>query len=134
VGRDGITLREYTHRYFEVATAATVSVYDRAGQRLTTVYLAWPPELGQATMDQMLTALLTELFERWEGPLPRLAYVADAGSHESGYFDRVLRRLRHPRTKKRLKWTRVVDFYHAAERVWSMAEALFGPVTRAGHA
>ena len=134
VGRDGITLREYTHRCFEVATAATVSIYDRAGQRLTTVYLAWPPELGQATMDKLLTALLTELFARWEGPLPRLAYVADAGSHESGYFDRVLRHLRHPRTKKRLKWTRVVDFFHAAERVWSMAEALFGSGTREGHA
>ena len=40
VGRDGITLREYTHRFFEVATAATVSVYDRAGKRLATVYLA----------------------------------------------------------------------------------------------
>lgn len=133
VGRDGVTLREYTHRFFEVATAATVSVYDRAGKRLTTIYLAWPPELGQATMDRMLTDLLTDLFAGWEGPLPRLAYVADAGSSESGYFDRVLRRLRHPRTGERLPWTRVVDFYHAAERVWSMGSALFGQDTRAGN-
>jgi len=29
VGRDGITLRQYQYSFFEVATAATVSVYDR---------------------------------------------------------------------------------------------------------
>lgn len=88
VGRDGITLREYRHRFSEVATAATVSVYDRAGKRLRTIYLAWPPELGQATMDAMLTELLSELFSRWEGPLPRLAYVTDSGSNEIDYFDK----------------------------------------------
>lgn len=129
VGRDGITLREYTHRVFEVATAATVSVYDRAGKRLATVYLAWPPELGQATMDRMLTSLLNELLGRWTGPLPQLAYVADSGASESGYFD-TLRRMRHPRTGQRLVWQRVVDYYHAAERIWSMAAALFGKNTR----
>ena len=77
VGRDGITLREYAHSAFQVATTATVSVYDRQGKRLITVYLAHPPELGQATMDLMLTELLTELLERYDGPLPRLAYVTD---------------------------------------------------------
>jgi len=40
VGRDGITLREYKHCAFRVATAATVSIYDRRGKRLITVYLA----------------------------------------------------------------------------------------------
>lgn len=133
VGRDGITLREYTHRFFEVATAATVSVYDRAGKRLVTAYLAWPPELGQATMDQMLTGLLTELLERWQGPLPRLAYVADSGGNESSYFERTLRRMIHPRTGKSLVWQRVVDYYHVSERVWSMAAALFGKDTKAAH-
>jgi hypothetical protein len=125
VGRDGITLREYRHRSFEVATAATVSVYDRAGKRLKTIYLAWPPELGQATMDSMLTALLNELLSRWDGPLPRLAYVTDSGSNEVGYFEQVLRRMNHPSTGKRLDWLRVADFYHVSERIWAMAEALF---------
>jgi len=130
VGRDGITLRQYKHSFFEVATAATVSVYDRAGKRLTTIYLAWPPELGQATMDQMLTQLLCGLFNRWPGPLPRLAYVADSGSNENGYYERVLRQMCHPRTGQRLSWQRVVDYYHVSERVWAMASALFGPGTR----
>ncbi len=134
VGRDGITLREYKHRFFEVATAGTVSVYDRAGRRLTTVYLAWPPELGQATMDRLLTELLQALFHRWEGPLPRLAYVTDSGSNENGYDKQILRRMVHPRTGKPLFWQRVVDYYHVSERIWAMATALFGKETRKGHA
>ncbi len=123
-GRDGITLR---HRlgYFEVATAATVSVYDRAGKRLGTIYLAHPPELGQGTMDAMLTGLLEELLSRWTGPLPRLAYVTDSGRKETEYFRRVLRPMKHPVSGVKLEWKRIADFYHASERVWAMADALF---------
>lgn len=129
VGRDGITLCDYQYRFWEVATTATVTVFDRAGKRITTVFLAWSPELGQATMSQMLTDLLNEVLKQWEGPLPTLAYVADAGDNESGYFKDTLARMVHPRTGERLCWERVVDFYHAAERVWTMAEALFGKDT-----
>ncbi len=134
VGRDGITLREYAHSAYQVATTGTVSVYDRRGKRLITVYLAYPPELGQATMDQMLTDLLTELLERYGGPLPRLAYVTDSGSNETGYFEKVLRRMVHPLTGKRLEWTRVADYYHVSERIWTMAEVLFGKGTREANA
>ena len=115
-----------------MATTATITVFDRAGKRLTTIYLAWRPELGQATMSQMLTELLTELFQKWEGPLPTLAYIADSGDQESSYFQDVLAGMRHPRTGERLAWQRVVDFYHAAERVWTMAEALFGKKSSKG--
>ena len=124
-GRDGITLCEWTHRFWEVATTGTITVFDRAGKRLTTIYLASRPELGQATMSGMLTAGLTELLKQWTGPLPNLAYVADSGGNESSYFEDVLARMRHPRTQEALHWQRVVDFYHAAERIWSMAAALF---------
>ena len=126
VGRDGITLCEYKHRFWEVATTATVTVFDRAGKRLTTIYLASRPELGQTAMSEMLTALLTELFEKWDSPLPTLAYVADSGGKESSYFEEVLRKMRHPLTEECLEWQRVVDYFHAAERIWAMAEALFG--------
>lgn len=132
VGRDGITLRQYATQCFEVATAATVSVYDRAGKRLLTIYLAHPSELGQATMSRLLSELLRELFEHWEGPLPQLAYVADSGGNESSYFEKKLTHMKHPGTGKRLKWQRVVDFYHAASRVWEMAHALFGKNSQAG--
>jgi hypothetical protein len=126
VGRDGITLRQYKNGIFEIATAATVTVFDRSGKRLTTVYLAWQPELGQATMSEMLTSLLTEVLEQWHGPLPTLAYITDSGSSESSYYKDVLERMCHPRTGKRLAWQRVADYYHAAERVWKMSEMLFG--------
>ncbi len=129
VGRDGITLCEYKHRFWEVATTATVTVFDRAGKRLTTISLAYSPELGQTTMSQMITGVLTELFQRWDGPMPRLAYVADSGGNESNYFKNTLAKMRHPRTGERLHWHRVVDFYHAAERIWTMAELLFGKGT-----
>lgn len=124
VGRDGITLR---HRvgFFEVATAATISIYDRAGKRLATVDLAHPPELGQATMDAMISGLLKELFSRYQGRLPRLAYVTDSGSNEVDYFRRVLRKMKHPISGEKLEWIRVADFYHVSERVWALADALF---------
>jgi len=134
VGRDGITLREYANSAFKVATAGTVSVYDRRGKRLITVYLAHPPEPGQTTMDQMLTDLLTELLERYSGPLPRLAYVTDSGISETGYFENVLRRMVHPRTGNLLEWIRVADYYHASERIWTMAEVLFGKGTQKSNA
>jgi hypothetical protein len=133
VGRDGVTLREYRYRFFEYATVATVSVYDRAGGRLGTVYLARAPELGQAQMTERLTALIQEVLRRWEGPLPRLTYVTDAGDHETKYYDQVLANMAHPRTAEKLDWIRIVDYYHAAQRIWTMAEALFGKDQRAGH-
>jgi len=126
VGRDGITLCEYRHRFWEVATAATVTVYDRRGRRLGSVYLAFAPQLGQQSMTDHLTALLRDVLQRWEGPLPRLAYVTDAGDHETAYYRNVLRTMRHPRTGERLPWRRIVDYYHASQRIWDLAEALFG--------
>jgi hypothetical protein len=127
-GRDGITLgvRCKGGRIFEVASTGTLSVLDRRGQRLGTVYLAYTPESGQARMSRALTQLLQEVFQRWQGTLPHLSYVTDAGDNETGYFDRVLSRMRHPRTGARLNWVRVVDYYHASERLWTMAELLFG--------
>lgn len=134
VGRDGVTLREYRYRFFENASVGTVTVYNRSGKRLGTVYLAFAPQLGQGNMTQRLTWLVREVLRRWEGPLPRLAYVTDAGDTETSYYRRVLCNMRHPRTGERLSWQRIVDFYHAAERVWTMAEALFGSQSAAGRA
>lgn len=127
-GRDGITLglRIKGGAIYEVATTATLSVYDRRGTRLGTVYLAHTPESGQTTMSTQLTALIKEVLLRWSGPLPRLSYVTDAGDNETAYYRRVLRRMRHPVSGKRLLWQWVVDYYHASLRLTTMAEALFG--------
>lgn len=133
VGRDGVTLCDHRYSFWEVATAATVTVFDRSGKRKLTVYLAHIPELGQASMSRMLTELLRDVLQQWEGPSPTLAYIADSGGNESGYFEEVLRRMDHPRTGARLAWQRVVDYYHVAERVWTTAEALFGKTGRRYH-
>jgi hypothetical protein len=128
VGRDGITLgiRCQGGSVHEVATCGTVTVLDRRGRRLGTVYLAYVPEFGQGTMSKQLTALVREVLQRWQGPLPRLCYVTDSGDNETTYYDRVLSRMKHPRTGEKLEWIRVADYYHVSERVWTMAEALFG--------
>jgi hypothetical protein len=128
VGRDGISLgiRIKKGNVFEMATTATVSVMDRAGKRLGTVYLAYTPEPDQVRMSQELTRLVRAVLKRWSGVLPRLCYVTDAGKCETTYYKRVLTKMRHPRTKERLKWIRVVDYYHASQRLWTMAECLFG--------
>jgi hypothetical protein len=128
VGRDGITLGLSLKGFtlYEVATTGTPTVYDRRGRRLGTVYLAYTPESGQGTMSDQLTRLLEEVLRRWQGPLPRLSYVTDAGENETAYYRKVLRRLRHPLTDQRLSWCWVVDYYHASERLWTMADALFG--------
>jgi hypothetical protein len=128
IGRDGISLGVPIRggTIFEVASAGTVTVLDRRGQRVGTVYLAYMPESKQGTMSQQLTRLVQEALQRWQRPLPRLCYVTDAGDNETAYYATVLRRMRHPRTGQRLEWTRVLDFYHATERLWKMADALFG--------
>jgi hypothetical protein len=128
VGRDGISLGVPIRggTLFEVASAGTVSVLDRRGERLGTVYLAFMPESMQGTMSAALTKLITAVLQRWQRPVPRLCYVTDAGDNETAYYEKVLRRMRHPLTGERLLWTRVVDYYHASERLWTMAEALFG--------
>jgi hypothetical protein len=128
VGRDGITLGLRLRRgsVFEVATAATVSVLDRRGRRRGTVYLAYTPESYQTTMSRQLTRLLRDVLGQWPGALPRLCYVTDAGDNETAYYDAVLSRMTHPRSGAGLDWIRVVDYYHASERVWKLAEVLFG--------
>jgi hypothetical protein len=129
-GRDGVTLRDYRWRFFECASVATLTVLDRRGQRLGTVYLGCVPEPNQITLRQRLTAVIEEVLRRWEGSLPRLCYVTDTGDNETTYYQQVLRRMRHPRTQARLQWQRVIDFYHTMERIWTMAEVLFGASTR----
>lgn len=135
VGRDGISLGVPVRggTIFEVASAGTVAVYDRRGQRLGTVYLARMPESKQGTMSEQLTRLVDEVLQCWQRQLPRVCYVTDAGDNETTYYETVLRRMRHPRTGERLEWIRVVDYYHASERLWTMSEALFGkgPIAKA---
>jgi hypothetical protein len=133
VGRDGITLgmRCKGGSVNEVASCGTMTVLDRRGRRLGTIYLAYVPESGQKTMTQQLTLLVIDVLKRWQGPMPRFSYVTDSGDNETAYYDKVLSRMKHPITGEKLEWIRVADYYHASERLWTMAEQLFGKGGRA---
>jgi len=124
VGRDGVMVP--MRPFWEEAATATLSVYDRGGRRLGTVYLGRMPEPGQSTLTEQLTRLILAVLTAWDGPLPRLHYVTDAGHHPQDFFRNVLRKMIHARTGERLKWTWAVDYYHACERLTKIAEALFG--------
>ena len=125
-GRDGVLVPIRGDGYQEASTA-TVSVYDRRGRRLGTVYLGQMPEAHQASLTAALTALVTEVLRRWEGPLPRLVYVTDKGQAQDDYYRRVLRRQRHPRQPgQRLAWEWVLDFFHVCGYLAKLREALFG--------
>jgi hypothetical protein len=131
-GRDGVFVPIRGDDSYREAATATLSVYDRAGRRLGTVYLGRMPEPGQGALSAQLTRLITDVLAGWPGPLPRLAYVTDAGHHPTEYYERVLKPMRHPsRPGEPLKWEWVVDYYHASEYIHKLSQALFRDPRRA---
>ena len=125
-GRDGVMVPIRGHGYQEAA-AATLSVYDRRGRRLGTVYLGEMPQAHQTAMSAALTDLLEAVLASWAGPTPRLAYVTDKGQAAEDYYRRVLRRMADPRHPgQRLAWEWVLDYFHVAGYVGKLREALFG--------
>ena len=132
VGRDGVMV-PIRHGGYQEASTATVSVYDRRGRRLGTVYLGQMPEPRQQTLTAQLNRLLSAVLEGWQGPLPRLAYVTDKGKVQDNYWH-LLRTMTHPRDGQRLYWDWVLDFFHVCGYVGQLREALFEPTNRAGYA
>lgn len=134
VGRDGLMLPIRGLSKYKEGAVGTVSVFNRWGKRLGTVYVGQMPQSGQAELSGQLTRLIHEVLATWEGPLPRLVYVTDAGFHCREYFERVLCRMTDPRRPGQLlSWEWVVDYYHACQYVSRLGEAIFGP-GRAAHA
>lgn len=134
VGRDGIFLPIRHEKTYKEGAVATLSVYDRRGRRLGTVYLGQMPEPHQRTLSDRLTRLIEQVLSDWDGAWPRLAYVTDAGHHPTEYYREVLRKMADPRRQgKCLYWIWIVDFYHASEYVGKLGEVLFDNL-RAGRA
>lgn len=133
-GRDGIHVPIRKDGYHEGATA-TLSVQDRRGKRVGTVYLAQMPESGQGTLSGQLTSLLNKVLTQWHAqgrPAPRLAYITDGGNHPQEYYQKVLRRMDDPwHPGKKLAWQWVLDFWHACGYLNDLAEALFGASAKA---
>jgi hypothetical protein len=127
VGRDGIMLPIRDEEHYKEGGVATISVYDRRGRRLGTVYLGEMPEAFQVTLSAELTAFVKAVLTGWEGALPRLVYLTDAGYHQTAYFEEVLSQMENPRRAgQRLHWLWIVDYYHAAGYVTQLAKVLFG--------
>ncbi len=126
VGRDGIMLPIRKEDHYKEGAVATLSVHDRRGRRLGTLYLGEMPQARQVTLSAELTALVREVLAGCEGPLPRLVYLTDAGYHQTAYFEEVLRRMEDPqRPGRHLEWQWIIDYYHAASYVTRLANALF---------
>jgi hypothetical protein len=133
-GRDGVFVPIRDADSYREAATATLSVYDRAGRRLGTIYLGRMPEPGQRTLSDQLTAVIRDVLAQGTGPLPRLAYITDAGHHSTEYYEAVLKPMEHPNHPgKRLMWEWVVDYWHACGYIHQMAAELFG-ATREGQA
>jgi hypothetical protein len=98
----------------------------RVAQRLGTVYLGQMPEAGQATLTYQLTQLLVAVFARWQGMLPRLVYITDAGACPQDYFRSQLACMTHSRTGERLRWQWIVVYFHACKCISTLAESLLG--------
>jgi len=128
-GRDGIHVPIRQDGYHEGATA-TLSVHDRRGKRLGTVYLGQMPEAGQGTLSAQLTALLNQVLTQWHArgqPAPRLAYITDGGAHPKEYYQRVLRHMSDPwHPGQKLAWQWILDFWHACGYLNKLATALCG--------
>ena len=129
VGRDGVMVPMRDGSYREASTA-TVSVSNRCGKRLGTVYLGLMPEAEQVTLSDELTSLVTAVLQtRSDGPL-RLVYITDCGYHPTEYFNRVLQKMEDPKQPGRvLEWQWVVDFWHACQYLTKLREAIFGNAT-----
>jgi len=126
VGRDGIMV-PMRHGAYREASAGTVSVSDRNGKRLGTVYLGVMPEEGQVTMSDHLTSLLNGVLMEWNGYTLHLVYITDAGFHPRDYYEKVLTKMMDPRQPGRLlQWEWIVDFWHACCYLTKLREALFG--------
>ena len=126
VGRDGIFV-PLRHGVWQEGGAGTVSVLDRQGKRLGTVYVGQMPQAGQGTLTDQLSGLLTAILTQVDSQGLRLVYVTDEGHHPSTYYHCVLKKMIDPRRPWRvLEWIRIVDFYHACGYVQQLADTIFG--------
>jgi hypothetical protein len=121
VSRDGVALGLAPWSFFEMASVACISVL-AGGNRLGTVYLGCVPETNQVTLSNQLADLLRATIRCCGDCVPDIVYVSDAGKIETAYWRNTLSKFFVD--GKRIKITRVLDYYHAAERLTTIADAL----------
>lgn len=105
ISRDGTTTPVLPSGYRETMTG-TISLYQRDGARLHTIYVASAPEYGQKRFEQMLDAEITKV----KTVYPHVVYtgVADGAPSNWRYLsDHVS--------------VRILDYYHASEYLSEVA-------------
>jgi hypothetical protein len=131
VGRDGIIV-PLRHGVAQEGSTATISVLDRRGQRVGTVYWGPRPASGQQTLTAQRNTLLQDILSRVGSQGLRLVSVTDAGSHPRDDDHSVRKKRTAPcRPWRRLAWIRIVDFSHACPDMQQRSETLFGAGTEA---
>lgn len=103
------------------AGCATLSYYDRDGERLGTVRLGRMPQHKKATLKKMLASEVA-----WglsQKPTLQLVKLADGARDNWSFLDEELP-----------EGTSIVDFYHAAEHVKSALDACYGETSPKGRA
>jgi hypothetical protein len=110
VGRDGVNV-PLRHGAWQEGATATVSVLDRRGKRLGTVYLGQMPEAGQGPLTEQLPSLLQSLLRHVDSQSLRLGYSSDDGSHSSDYYHSILQEMHDPQRPWCLRmWRRSGDY------------------------
>jgi hypothetical protein len=113
---------------YREAGCGTLTLYDRAGERLHTVQYARMPEPKKVTLREQLQAEAQALL----GARPdlRRVYLADGAETNWEVLAEVERALGgNPRTS-----VQIVDFFHACEHLKGGCDAIWGESTPRGHA
>jgi hypothetical protein len=119
-GVDGTTIPIVGEAYKE-ARCGTIAVYDTDGARLHTEYLGAMPEAGKTTFATRFTARVAQVLAR--APHARHVCLGDGAQWNWDFFA-----AHYPDAI----W--VLDFYHAATHLHTVAELLFGKGTAAAEA
>jgi len=116
-GVDGTTMPIVGEAYKETM-CGTIAVYDADGTRLHTEYLGTMPEAGKATFAARVTARVAQVQARY--PRARHVCLGDGAQWNWDFFA-----THYPDAL----W--VLDFYHAATHLHTVAALLFGKGTAA---
>jgi hypothetical protein len=119
-GVDGTTMPIVGEAYKETM-CGTIALYDADGTRLHTEYLGTMPEAGKATFAARVTARVAQVQVRY--PHARHVCLGDGAQWNWDFFA-----THYPDALG------VLDFYHAATHLHTVAELLFGKGTAAADA
>lgn len=109
ISRDGTTILIKGESYKETMTG-TISLYDKDGERLHTIYTGCSPEHGKATFDYVFS----QEIERIQCKYPKVTYAGIADGDKGNWT------FLGPYTD-----VDIIDFWHATEYLGNYAKAVY---------